>query len=83
MSLQTNMKQSSENFCSIYFATAPANIPVLIKLGQTTVVLMPNFFKLYNSCLNKEWKSKFSFFCEIYSYVNASCNPTAANFDEQ
>jgi hypothetical protein len=28
-------------------------MPVLIKLGQTTVVLIPSFFKAYNSCLNK------------------------------
>ena len=32
-----------------YFRVTPSNMPVLIKLGQTTVVLMPSLFKLCSS----------------------------------
>lgn len=35
-----------------YLVPTPANMPVLMKLGQTTVVLTPVFLSEYNSCLN-------------------------------
>jgi len=36
-------------FSDSYLVLTPSNIPVSIKLGQTTVVLIPDFFNVCNS----------------------------------
>jgi hypothetical protein len=58
-------------------------MPVSIKLGQTTVVFIPVFFKVCNSCLKYIPYNFHRDPIESNPYVKASCKPTAANFDEQ